>query len=198
VVLAFGLPGAVAAYFGARLLKALGTFPALTEFEMGGRVCTVTPLGVIIGVLVVFFACFELHPVAKKLQLPPRYLPLGGLLSGFLGGLSGHQGALRTTFMVRLGLSKQAFLGTGIVCAVIIDIVRISVYAFDMFGDAEGAQDFKSLADGWHYVGAGTGAAFIGSYVGRRLIDKVTMEGIRLLVGVMLLCLGIAIAAGIV
>ena len=29
------------------------------------------------------------------LEFDRRYLPLGGLLSGFFGGLSGHQGALR-------------------------------------------------------------------------------------------------------
>ena len=198
VVLLFGLPGAVAAYFGATLLGALGRSESVMSWRLGERVFEVSPLGITIGLLILIFASLELHPQGKKISLPPKYLPLGGLLSGFLGGLSGHQGALRATFMVRLGLPKEAFLGTSIVCAVVIDIVRLTVYALDMFGPGVDEQAFKSLADGWHYVGAGTGAAFLGSYVGRMMIEKVTMDGIRKLVGVMLLGLGLAILVGIV
>ena len=43
---------------------------------------------------------------------------------------------------------------------------------------------------------AATGSAFVGSYVGRRLMHKVTIAGIQTLVGVMLLVLAAALAAG--
>ena len=45
---------------------------------------------------------------------------------------------------------------------------------------------------------AGTVAAFAGSYIGRRLMKKVTMDAIHLLVGVMLALLGASIAVGLV
>lgn len=48
-------------------------------------------------------------------MFPPHWLPLGGLLSGFFGGLSGNQGALRSAFLLKAGLSKEAFIATGTV-----------------------------------------------------------------------------------
>ena len=198
VVFLFGVPGAISAYFGAKLLGTLVHVEPVLSWRLGEWAFDVTPLGITIGLLILIFAALELHPQGKKVSLPPRYLPLGGLLSGFLGGLSGHQGALRTTFMIRLGLPKEAFLGTSILCAVVIDIVRLTVYALDMFGPGVDDQAFYSLADGWKYVAAGAGAAFFGSYLGRIMIDKVTMDGIRKLVGIMLLGLGLAISAGLV
>ena len=56
-------------------------------------------------------------------------LPLGGILSGFFGGLSGHQGALRSAFLIKAGLSKESFIVTGIVVSMFIDFTRLSVYA---------------------------------------------------------------------
>ena len=38
-------------------------------------------------------------------------------MSGFLGGLSGHQVALRSAFLIKCGLTKESFLGSGIVIA---------------------------------------------------------------------------------
>ena len=40
------------------------------------------------------FALFELLPLLRRIEFPRRYVPLGGTLSGFFGGLSGNQGAL--------------------------------------------------------------------------------------------------------
>jgi uncharacterized protein len=56
-------------------------------------------------------------------------LKLGGLLSGFFGGLSGLQGAIRSAFLVKSGLSKEAYIGTAVILACLIDITRLSVYA---------------------------------------------------------------------
>ena len=44
------------------------------------------------------------------------------------GGLSGMQGALRSAFLVRAGLSTQAFIGrTGVVVASLVDLSRLGV-----------------------------------------------------------------------
>jgi uncharacterized membrane protein YfcA len=192
VMLVFAAPGAVAALVGAWVLFTLRDMEPLLVWHLADRAQKVTPMGLTIGLLILLFAGFELHPRSRKLSVPPRYLALGGALSGFLGGVSGHQGALRTTFMVRLGLSKEAFLGTGILCAVIIDIARLGYYATDYLVHGQ------ELLDSWHLLVVGTLSAFLGSYLGRRMIEKVTMEGIRRLVGVMLLLLGLAVMMGLV
>lgn len=63
-----------------------------------------------------------------KFSFGPQFIPLGGMASGFFGGLSGHQGALRTAFLLRVKLPKEVFIGTMVVSAVIVDILRLAVY----------------------------------------------------------------------
>jgi len=192
-VLRFALPGIAAAFAGALVLGALAEQEPLGRWTLGSHEFRVTPLGLVMGLLIVVFAIVELSPRLSRITFPRRWLPLGGLLSGFFGGLSGHQGALRTAFLLRLGLPKEAFLATGIVAAVLIDLVRTATYA------AEGWQQRFAGHDGmWASVAVGTLAAFAGSYLGRRLLHKVTLRGIQLLVGGLLMLLGAGIAAGVV
>ncbi|VAX41501.1 Protein of unknown function DUF81, partial [hydrothermal vent metagenome] len=92
VVVRFGLPAILAAVVGALLLGQLASVHTpLVSYELAGRVGAVTPIGLVVGVLIVCFAAIELHPKIKRLEINPRYLPIGGVLSGFFGGLSGHQ-----------------------------------------------------------------------------------------------------------
>lgn len=193
VVLAFALPAARAALAGALLLQALAHQAPLATWSIGARLCTVTPIGLVLGGLILGFALFELHPRSKAMAFPPRLLPLGGALSGFLGGLSGHQGALRTAFLIRLGLAKEAFLATGIVSAVAVDLVRLTVYGLDLWQER-----VSRLDAAWPAVATGVATAFLGSFLGARMVRKVTMNAIHVLVGLLLVLLGVAIAAGVV
>ena len=79
-------------------------------------------LGIALLAMLLIFGLGELLPRAQGLSFSPRYLPLGGALSGFFGGLSGMQGALRSAFLVRANLSKEAFIATGVVVAALIDV----------------------------------------------------------------------------
>jgi hypothetical protein len=93
-----------------------------------GRAAYVTPVKLLVGGLLLIFGLAELFPQARGLSFSPRYLPLGGALSGFFGGLSGMQGALRSAFLVRANLSKEAFIATGVVVSSLIDLSRLGVY----------------------------------------------------------------------
>ena len=122
-------------------------------------------------------------------------IPIGGLLSGFFGGISGHQGALRTAFLVHAGLEKKSFIGTMVLSAIVIDIVRLSVYGLTFLKfDTEMFQtgSLKIL------LIAGTISAFLGTSAGKYLLEKVTFDTIHIIVGIMLLLLGIAISLGII
>jgi len=181
----------VTSFLGAQMLVDLSELEGLATWHLGRSTFTTTPLGLTLGTLILVFAALELHPRGHGVALPPRYLPLGGALSGFLGGLSGHQGALRSAFLVRLGLERRAYLGTSILCAVVIDVVRLGVYGPRIFGSA-------GLRDARASILVGTLAAFLGSYLGARMIGKTTMEGIRKLVGMLLVALGLALASGLI
>lgn len=197
VVAKFAIPGAVAAIVGALLLTYMSGTSPLAEYTLGGRVHQITPLKLVIAVLIVGFAILELTPRFEKMAFPPKYIPLGGVLSGFFGGLSGHQGALRSAFLIRSGLPKEAFVGTNVVSAVVVDVTRLIVYGVALVGAS-----FSTLSESgrsaWGLVIAGTAAAFVGSFIGARLVKKVTMRTIQVIVGVMLLVLGLAFGAGLI
>ena len=113
------------------------------------------------------FGMFELVPVLEtRFHFSRKYLVLGGGLSGFFGGLSGHQGALRSAVLIRCGLKKEVFIATGVVCAVTVDFFRLATYGAMFF-----SRHFHIIMQpgGIKLVGAATLAAFIGAIVGSRL-----------------------------
>lgn len=195
VVLKFALPAAVAAMLGALLLNAMATVEPIMQYVLGGRTCSITIVKLVIAFLIMVFALLEIVPGFDKLSFNPKYIPVGGMLSGFFGGLSGHQGALRTAFLIRIGLPKDVFIGSMVVSAVAVDVSRLIVYGSTFF-----SRDFSILAErgGVGLVVAGSLAAFLGAYIGSRLLKKITMRAIQITVGVMLFVLSIALGTGLV
>jgi len=193
VVLRFGLPAALAAVLGALLLGYVAALPAWLEYTLGGRTFAVTPVKAVVGVLIALFALVELSPAAARLQFKPRWLPLGGLLSGFFGGLSGNQGALRAAFLIKAGLGKEGFVATSAVCAVVIDAVRLIVYGGALFvAELDRAEGLAVP------VLVACLSAFTGAWIGRRLLDKVTLRAVQWSVAAMMLVIGMGLAAGLV
>lgn len=86
-----------------------------------------------VAILLAIFAILELSPRFEKLGFNPKHIPLGGALSGFFGGLSGQQGALRSAFLIRSGLNKESFVGTSVVSAVVVDVSRLIVYGVTFY-----------------------------------------------------------------
>ncbi|MDA1312090.1 MAG: sulfite exporter TauE/SafE family protein [Acidobacteria bacterium] len=193
VALRFGLPAIPAAYFGAALLAGMSERHVVAQYTLGSRPFEVTTIGLVMGILIGVFSLLDLLPVFDRIEFSNRLVPAGGALSGFFGGLSGHQGALRSAFLVNAGLSKEALIATGVVCSVAVDVTRLAVYSAAVIG----AQTRDLLAgDGLRLLVTATLAAFLGSYFGARLLAKVTMTLVRRLVGAMLLLLALAIGAG--
>jgi uncharacterized membrane protein YfcA len=195
VVLRFGLPAVLASFAGALVLTRLSESAPLRVYELGGRPHAVTPLGLVLGGLIAGFAVIDLLPAFERLRFAYRWLPLGGVLSGFFGGLSGHQGALRAAFLAKSGLDRDAFLGTSILCAVLVDLARLAVYGASLLG-----RHLQAVVggDGAGLLTAAMLAAFAGSFAGARLVRKVTLRGLQSFIGVMLLVLAVAIGAGLV
>lgn len=189
----FAVPAALAALIGAWLLVQLSSASVVARYHAFGSEHTVEALPLVIGTLIVVFALLELSPAFARLSFPTRFLPVGGLVSGFFGGLSGNQGALRTAFLIKAGLTKEAFIATGVVAAVIVDVSRLSVYGVSHF-----TRNFASLPDNtWLVVGIATVCAFLGAFVGARLIHKVTMRAVQLVVACAMIVLGSLLAAGL-
>jgi uncharacterized membrane protein YfcA len=189
VLLRFAVPAMVASFIGAALLVRLSGVPPLVTYSILGHTAEVTPLKLIVGVLLFVFALADVLPRTRELSCGARWLPLGGALSGFFGGLSGMQGALRSAFLVKAGLSREAFIATGVVVAALIDISRLTVYV----------PALTTVVDGIDYalLGGAVLAAFAGAYLGKRLLTSVTMGGIRVIVACMLFLVAVSLATGI-
>jgi len=190
VVIRFGIPAFAAALLGAYLLLQLTDLQPLYTYTLWNHEHAVTLVKLIISVLLIFFALTETIPFFKNLQFGKDNLIVGGLLSGFFGGLSGNQGALRSAFLIKSGLSKEAFVATGIVIACMVDFSRLGVYMTRF--SKSGLQENLAL------VIAATASAFIGAYAGNVLLKKVTLDMVQWIVTVMIFLFSIALGLGIV
>jgi uncharacterized protein len=190
VVVRFGVPAILAALVGARVLLYLSDLPPLFTYLAYGRELQIMPVKLVVAVLMVVFALVELAPGGAPFSLPPRYLPLGGALSGFFGGLSGHQGALRSPFLLKAGLAKESFIATGVVISLMVDIPRIVMYGLTLPG--------LQLEGNHSLLAAAVLAAFAGAWLGNRLMRKVTLRLVQVLVAVMLLAIAAALGTGLI
>jgi uncharacterized membrane protein YfcA len=137
-----------------------------------------------------FFAWIELSPKLNQLKIQQKWLPLGGVLSGFFGGISGHQGALRAAFLTKAGLTKEQFIATSNASAVIIDLTRLTVYFTTI--------PFGQLAPHATLIIIGILVAFIGTTIGARLVKKVTLQWIQQFVGSLLIVYGLGLIFGLI
>jgi hypothetical protein len=189
IAVRFGAPAIVAAFCGASVLVWLADQPPLWRYELAGRTFQIMPVAFVIALLMAAFAALELWPRAKRISVPLRYLPLGGLLTGFFGGLSGHQGALRSAFLIRAGLDKESFIATGVTIAAVVDIMRLLVYS-ERFLVAD-------LARNGPLLGAAVLAAFAGALGGNRLLRKISLRSIEAAVAVLLLIVAAGLGSGL-
>jgi len=187
VALRFGLPAIIFAFIGAKALLLLSGLEPLTSYQLFEKSFVISPVKVVIALLLVVFSIVELTSGLAKVSIDRKYLPLGGGLSGFFGGLSGNQGAFRSPFLLKSGLSKESYIATGVVIACLVDFTRLSVYGTH-FSTAGGTENMPLLV-------TATISAFLGAFIGSRFMKKVTMRSLQLLVAVMLL--GIAVGLGI-
>lgn len=190
VLLRFGIPAVLAALVGAWLLLHISHLPPLFSYEAFGKHFVVSPVKFIISILLILFAGMDLIPYFNSIQFGKDKLPLGGALSGFFGGLSGNQGALRSAFLIKAGLSKEAFVGTAVVVSTFVDFTRLSMYATRISS--------SGLTDNLDVVLAATLAAIAGAYLGNKLLQKVTLRFLQVTVAIMLILISLALGAGII
>lgn len=190
VLLRFGIPAVIAAIVGSWILLNITDLQPLFSYHAFGKYFEVYPVKFIISILLIIFASIDLIPYFNTLQFGKDKLPIGGALSGFFGGLSGNQGALRSAFLIKAGLSKEAFVATAVVVSTFVDFTRLSIYAtrFTKSG----------LTDNLTLVICATLAGIAGAYLGNKLLKKVTLRFLQVTIAIMLILISIALGSGII
>jgi uncharacterized membrane protein YfcA len=189
VVARFGIPSVLGAFCGAYLLGKLAQTSAWA-YQIGNYMGQTTALKVSMALLILFFVAMDVVPVLKNLSFPRSSLLPGGLVSGFFGGLSGHQGALRSAFLIRLGMSKETFVATGVTIACLVDATRLPVY---FSGSSRSA-----FLEQWPLLLGVTLSAFVGVFVGTRLLEKITIGAVQVAVSAMLSVIAVLLGLGII
>ena len=190
VLIKFGAPAVIAALIGSAILINIADAPPLFSYTMQGSLIEVSMVKFIISLLLIIFASMDLIPYFRDLTFDKNKLPIGGIMSGFFGGLSGNQGALRSAFLIKAGLSKEAFIGTAVVVSTFVDFTRLSVYA-TRFSQA-------GLIDNLSLVICATMAGIAGSFIGNKLLKKVTLKRLQSFVAVMLILIALGFGAGLI
>ena len=190
VLIRFGVPAIIAAFLGSLLLFNFDEDSFLYSITLFEKEREVTTIKFIISVLLIFFALIDLIPFFKKISFNKNSLPIGGLLSGFFGGLTGNQGALRSAFLIKIISDKKEFIATTVVISTLVDLTRLSVYSSNLL-----YIDFNE----YYILGLfSVSFAIIGSIIGNKLLKKVTIDFLRFLVAILILAIAFSLLAGLI
>lgn len=190
VLIRFGIPAVLAAFAGAWILVNIPDALPLFSYNIGDKHFDIYPVKFTISLILFCFAIFDLLPYFRKMKFHRKYLPFGGVLSGFFGGLSGNQGALRSAFLIKSGLSKEAFIGTAVVVSAFVDFTRLGVYSSKLI-EARPGEHITLIV-------FATLSAISGAYIGNLLLKKVTIHFLHITVAILLICLAVLLGAGII
>ena len=131
------------------------------------------PLLAVIGVFLVLLPILTLSESWTGYRIPEANDRVGGFGSGFMGGLSGHQGALRAMFLTRRLSDKMTYAATASVLALCVDLSRIPVYLFFRPDEIVEHLQLTSIL---------VVAALLGVRVGKRWLETMKSELIRKIV----------------
>ena len=128
------------------------------------------PLLALIGAFLVTLPVLSLSEKWTGYSIPEANDRLGGFGSGLMGGLTGHQGALRAMFLTRRLPDKMEYAATAGVLALCVDRSRIPVYLLFRYDE---------IATHLGLTLALVVAALAGVRVGKRWLESLKSEWIH-------------------
>ncbi len=152
---------------------------------IGAWVAAYLPSAAIKAAFGLFLLCYVGFSVLSSAQRPlasgPATLLGGGVASGFVAGLIGTGGAIRSACLLSFNLPKEVYIGTSAAIALIVDATRLPVYLAKQFIPRTMALLVIALVP----------FAFAGSWTGQRLLRRVSPTAFRRFVLLMLALMGL-------
>jgi hypothetical protein len=164
----FGIPSAVGGLAG-----------ALWQGELSNLVLTR-----VLGALLVLAGISGLAELAVRVQLRGPAAILGGLLSGFFGGLVGNQGGIRSAALLGVSLPPERFVATATASALLVDAIRLPIY---LYHSGDGLLQHAGL------VALAIGGVLAGTLYGERVLRQLPESQFRRIVSVLLVVLGVSL-----
>lgn len=165
VLLGFGLTSAIGGLAG-----------ALLHVWVSSRGLTL-----VFGSLLLLAGVSELTGWIRRVHWGRQAAWWAGAISGFLGGLVGNQGGIRSASMLGFDVPKESFVATATAIGLCVDVARLPVYL---------ATQGPAIAGAWRPLLIATTGVVIGTAIGSRLLQHVRAHAFRRIVAVLLLALG--------
>ncbi len=147
LLLRFGVPSVIGSLMGSVLV------PVVPQIALKG----------LLGVFLVSYALWSLFHGTQKIKPTGKNYILGGSISGVGAGLIGTGGVLRGAFLSAFGLVKTKYLAETAAIGFAVDLTRIPVYL---------AHGFLK-PDFYLYIPLLFIIAYVGSYVGKIIVDYI-------------------------
>jgi uncharacterized protein len=160
---------------------ALGAVPLAAA---GGVLFATAPapaLRRVLGLFLLLTVAYRHTSFGRKAYVKLRGFAIIGAVFGFLSALLGSVGPLMAPFFLAYGLIKGAYIGTEAAATVTMHLVKIATYGgFGLFST-------RSVL-----TAAGIGAVMVGgSYIGKRLLDRVPEHVFPILIEAVLIVGGL-------
>lgn len=136
-----------------------------------------TLLEIILAIFLIVISLALLIKQDLKLKINKANTISGGVLSGFLAGLLGTGGAIRGIALSSFTLSASVFVATSAMIDLGVDLSRSVVYAFNGYIHWEELKWLPALLV----------TTIIGTWIGKRLLNKISAERFRTIV-LLLIC----------
>jgi uncharacterized membrane protein YfcA len=161
LILSFGIPGIAAGFLGALLV-----------FEIPSSV-----LSRILAGFIIFYVIYIFLRPDFKIKANRFSAALGGFASGFMAGVFGMGGAVRSLFLSAFNLPKEIYLVTGAAIAIVIDISRLMTYLLS-------GTKLEGLTMWWMLLFFSL--SFIGAKTAKLIVNKIPQKYFRTVVAIFL------------
>ena len=156
-----------------------GLAGALLHGESSGR-----GLMLLLAVLLLFVAASELTGLTRRMRFRGAAAWIAGVMSGFLGGLVGNQGGIRSAALLGFSLPRDTFIATATAIALFVDGARLPIY---LVTAGDGLWERRTA------IAIATGGVIAGTILGARVLRKIPEPAFRTIVAILLATLGIAL-----
>jgi uncharacterized protein len=134
----------------------------------------------ILGIFLIGFSILFFVRPSFALLPSLRNSLIGGSIAGFLAGFIGTGGAIRGLVLASFNLEKNLLVGTSAAIDFGVDLSRTLIYLDNNYLQTEH----------WVYLPLLIGAAFLGTYLGKALLNKLSQETFKKTLLVLILSIG--------
>jgi uncharacterized membrane protein YfcA len=171
-----------------KLLWSFGIFSAIGGLTgaLAHRWASSPLLTIVFGGALLLASISELSGAARKVKLRGAAAWVAGAISGILGGMVGNQGGIRSAALLGFQTTRVTFVATATAVALLVDGARMPVYL---------SLEAAALTRLALPIAIACAGCIIGTFWGRRLLERVPEAVFRKLIALLILALGIYMLA---